>query len=110
MSKKRRGDDPFADPEWHRHAEHFRTEVLPQIKASATVLTIVPRSKDGDIQLMLQIGAAVLLDKPIVLVVFEKREVPPRLARIADKIIEADLTTDAGKAAAQQRIAEYFKQ
>lgn len=108
IKMKRR--DPFDNPEWHEHAEHFRTNVLPNIVGSKHCLCIVPETDKFDVKFALEIGAMIMLDKPIVLLVSSERTVPPRLARVADKIIEVDLTTKAGQDATQQRLLEYLNQ
>lgn len=110
MSKKKPGaDDPFATDKWHGYADRFRKDVLPMIAATAHVLCLTPE-KNSDIKFMLEVGAAICLDKPLVLLVTPGRTIPPRLARVADKIIEADLSTDAGRKAASQQLMEYLHQ
>jgi len=102
--------DPFKGKKWQRYADDFRRRVLPKIAESAQFLVIAPNAGDTDIQFMTQIGAAVLLDKPFVVFVMPGRPVPPRLARIADKIIEADMSSEAGKQAAEKALLEYLRQ
>lgn len=102
--------DPFDTDEWRAHAEHFRKNVLPQIVGSARCLAIVPETDKFDAKFALEIGAMVVLDKPIVLLVMRGRPISPRLARVADKIIECDLSSESGQRAAQQRLTEYLKQ
>lgn len=104
-------DDPFKNKDWRRHAERFRKKVLPNIAASKQGIVIAPKSTDKfDIDFALQIGSMILLDKPIILLVVDARTVTPKLARIADKIIEVDMTTEAGREAAAQRLKEYLNQ
>lgn len=100
--------DPFKDPRWKRSAARFRKEVLPQIASSARVLVL--NADEPDVKMMLEIGAAICLDKPIVLLVPSGREILPRLARIADKVITVDISTEAGQVAAQRALTEYLRQ
>jgi len=103
-------NDPFESDDWRRYAEDFRKLVLPKISGSAHFLVIAPERGATDIQFMLQIGAAVVLDKPFVVFTAPGQALPPRLARIADKIIEADTTTEEGKQAAARALEEYLRQ
>lgn len=103
--------DPFANKDWRKHAERFRKKVLPKIAESKHGLVIAPKTtSEFDIDFAMQIGAMILLDKPILLLVPDESTVPPKLARVADKIIEVDMTTEAGRDAAAQRLKEYLSQ
>jgi len=86
--------------------DHARRELGPGIASSAYVVTIDP-SGEIDPKIALETGYAVLLDKPIILVVPHDRHdaVNAGLRRIAHRVIElrAPLTSDAG---AQQLMAE----
>lgn len=54
-----------------------------------------------DVTPLIQLGAAIMLDKPIVVIVEPGRTIPATLRRIADEIIETDLEHDpAGSAGA----------
>jgi hypothetical protein len=71
--------------EYLRHADE---EVLPAMEKSA--LSIVLGSKNPDAKLCLEVGAAILFDKPIVLVVPPGRVISVALKRVASVIVEAD--------------------
>jgi hypothetical protein len=60
---------------------------------SAVSLTIYSGGVDG--KLALELGASVLLDKPIIVMVAPGAKVPKKVVRVADKIIEADLDDPA---------------
>lgn len=95
-------DDPFETPEGKTWARHVRRELVPKLEASAVSLTIYTGKMD--VKLAVELGAAVLLDKPIILMVEPGTKVPDRLVRVADKIIEADLH-DPAKASAKIQAA-----
>jgi hypothetical protein len=63
-------------------------EMFPMMKASG--LSLVIAAEDPDAKLALEIGAAVLFDKPIVILVPKGRIVPPGLRRIARTVVEID--------------------
>lgn len=70
--------------EWLRRAER---EMFPKMKDSAMSLVI---SGEPDAKLCLEVGAAILYDKPILVVVPKGRRVPRNLQRIAERTVEID--------------------
>lgn len=70
-------------------------EMFPAMKGSAVSLVIAPEKPDA--KLALEIGAAILFDKPLLIVVPRGRSVPARLRRIADAVVEIEFGTDAGQ-------------
>lgn len=83
--------------------EHARTELAPKLAASAYVITINPDEIDPKIAM--ETGYAVLLDKPIIVVVVPGQEINPGLLRIATNVIRLrkPFTSEAGQ---QQLMAE----
>lgn len=83
---------PFESDDFRRWADQMRARLIPNMENSASVLMIAPdMSAKFDIEFALQIGAAILLEKPLILLVHSSRTIPPKLRAIADRIIEADL-------------------
>jgi hypothetical protein len=71
-------------------AEYFalaKREMFPKMQDSAFVLSIVG---DPDPKLCLEIGAAIMFDKPIIAVVPKGRPIPLSLRTIAHKVVELD--------------------
>lgn len=103
-------DDWRNDPSWKRFERDMRTDMIPKMKDSASVLVIAPdlSSQDFDVVFALQIGASVLLEKPLVVVVDGSRVLPPKLERLADRIIRADLSTEFGREQVQQEMTRFF--
>jgi hypothetical protein len=62
------------------------TDLLPKMKASAFV--IGTGMDEPDVYLALQIGLALLLEKPLVLMVQKETWIPPRLRALADLVLE----------------------
>lgn len=87
--------------EWEQHA---RNELGPKMASSAYVITINP-AREIDPKIALETGYAILLDKPVILLVSPGEMVNPGLRRLARKVIElrAPIDTDAGQ---QQLMAE----
>jgi len=79
-------------------------EVVMPMKDSAFVATLW--NGDIDVKLAVEIGAAVLLDKPIVMLVKPGTKVSKHLATIAVAILEADMSTEEGRASIAKRLAD----
>ena len=102
MTKRKR------NAEWTRFERHVRESLIPKMAESETVLVISPEFGDFDVEFALQIGASVLLEKPLLVVVPEGRTIPPKLERLADRIITVDLLADSEMA--QKQIQRELKQ
>jgi hypothetical protein len=88
--------DIFDDPETRAWAQRAVDELLPMIADSALNVSIVPDEAGvDDIKFALELGLSIMLDKPIILAVAPGRHVPAHLARVADSIVEYDLTDQA---------------
>jgi hypothetical protein len=84
--------NPYDDDGFRAWADDMRKRLIPNMKDSANVLMIAPNLDSGfDIEFALQIGATILLEKPLILLVDRKRTIPPKLRAIADRVIETDL-------------------
>ncbi|MBT1509364.1 hypothetical protein KIP88_02520 [Bradyrhizobium sp. SRL28] len=97
--ERRDNDNPYDSADFKRWADTMRKRLIPKMRDSASVLMIAPdMSTDFDIEFALQIGASILLEKPLILLVHQGRNIPPKLRAIADRIIETnldDLTMDS---------------
>jgi hypothetical protein len=84
------------DPEFAEFAHNIREELLPKLRSSAAAVTIVS-NHSADVKLAVETGFAILLDKPIIVAVTPGAKVPAKLAKVADRIVEIDLSTPAGR-------------
>jgi hypothetical protein len=94
------------DRAWRDFSRRFRHEVLPRILDSAVFLSIHSDNPDFDVQQATQLGAALLLDKPLLLVVPRGRFLGGHLRRAADIVVD-DWDVDDPKA--QERMADALK-
>jgi hypothetical protein len=78
----------FDDPDVKEYLDHAEKEMLPMMEKSALTLCIFPGKVD--IKLCVEIGAAILFDKPIIVVASSDKPVPTNLKRVASAIIECD--------------------
>jgi len=93
-----------SDRAWKDYSERFRKETLPKILDSAVFLAI--GTEELDVKMATELGAALLMDKPLLLVVPPGRRIPERLRRAADIVVD---NWDATSPDAQERFAEALK-
>lgn len=100
MSKRRRDQDAE-----RAYFDHARRTLFPLIHDSRVYLGLCPAEPDA--KFCLELGAAVMYDKPLIFVVRPGVSIPPKLRRIADAIVEVeDLASPEGQA----RIAAVLKE
>lgn len=85
-------DDPFQGKEWDSLVDRALNGLLPMMKESAVVMSFIPTGA-ADVKIALEIGFAIMLDKPFIAVVVPGTQVPAKVIAIADHIVEWDLTT-----------------
>lgn len=104
-----RPGDPWDDASVIAWARHVVDDMVPKLEESAMSLNLVPDDK-GDVKFWVELGAAIMLDKPIIAVVFRDRPIPEKLERVADEIVRLPEGVDAAGsdelAAAIQRVRE----
>ena len=93
--------------QWEAFVKHAREQTVAKMSDSAFVTSIVTGG-EPDIKFALETGLALLLDKPIVLLVVHGARIPPKLRAIADGIIEVDdLDTEAGAREVARQLKEF---
>lgn len=94
---------------WDDFVQHVRRDAIEKITDSAFVCSLVPRSGgEADVKFAVELGLSIMLDKPILAVVMPGAEVPEKLRRVADEIVEADVDVEEGRRAlmaAMERMA-----
>jgi hypothetical protein len=99
--------NPFDDPQWLDFVDRAQRELIPKLAGSAVVLVIAPDIGGKlDIQFALQIGASILMEKPLLVVMPKGREPPPKLMRVADRIIFLDPNEGP---AIEREIKQFFR-
>lgn len=103
---------PGEDPQWDAFVADFRADAVSKIAESALTISLVPGGDEADdhfdVKFAVELGASIMLDKPIVLLAIPGRVIPPGLRRVAHAVIELehDLDTEAGQQEAQTKITE----
>src|SRR5262245_35891141 len=81
MSKPK--DEILDNPGFKEFARQFREDVLPKLKQSAHFVAIGPaEGSDADVKMAVELGFAILLDKPIIVLKSRGRTVADKLLRI----------------------------
>jgi hypothetical protein len=91
----------YEDERWKTFVDRARKDAVAKIHESALTICISPPSgpEHFDVQQALELGASILMDKPIVLVQPAGRLISGALRRCADRVIslEHDLDLEAGQ-------------
>jgi hypothetical protein len=80
--------DPWADPAAKVWVEHVLAEMAPKLENSAVSVSLVPTDRHGDVKFWVELGASIMMDKPIIAVVFDNAPVPAKLRLVADEIVK----------------------
>lgn len=94
------------DRAWNDYVEHFRKNVLPNLMDSGMFLSIGGPPGEFDVKQAAEFGAAMILGKPIAIVVPKGRTVPPCIRRAADYIFD---DWDVNDPASQEAISIFVK-
>jgi hypothetical protein len=87
----------------------FMEGLVPRIEGSAIGVSICPTSPDRlDAKFCTELGAMVMMDKPIIAVLGPEAATPVKLSKIADKIIYADIETAEGQQKITREIKEFL--
>ena len=81
--------------EWDAFVEHVRKDAVTKIADSAFVISLVP--DHVDVKFAVELGLAIMLDKPIIAVTMPGADVPPKLRQIADEVIAVDIDIEEGR-------------
>jgi hypothetical protein len=81
---------------WEAFVEHFRRDALQKIAGSAAFVALASGG-DLDVKFAMELGAAILLDKPVVVVAQPGTPLPAKLRAIADRVVFVDVDTEAGR-------------
>jgi hypothetical protein len=98
-------------PGFRKFARQVAESTMPHMAESAYVITIAPPTgTEADVKQAVEIGLAILMDKPLIIFAPKGRTVADRLLRIADHVVEADMDTEAGRAEAMRKLEAVMNQ
>ncbi len=88
-----------------RWVSDVEENLYPKMDSSGMVMSLVPDGKP-DAKFCVELGMAIMLDKPIISVVMPGRVIPERLKRVSDRIVTGDMKTKAGREELSRKLAE----
>lgn len=99
-------EDPWDEPEARAFIEAALSDMAPKMMGSKFCLSLLPgNNAEGDVKYWVELGAMIMLDKPVALIVMDDNQrIPPKLEMIADAIIR--LPNGIGDKESQRLIAE----
>lgn len=83
------GLSPEDRSSWDAYVEHVRTETLTAMSDSALVMTIL--GSQFDVKQATELGMAILLGKPLLVIQQPGAVCPPALRKLAYDVVEADI-------------------
>lgn len=96
--------------EWEAYVSHFRHSTLKDIAASDAYVAVLSHDGAGEVRFWTELGAGLMLDKPIFVVVMPDVKVSERLLRAADRVVEADPDTEEGRDLIKAEMAKFFEE
>ncbi len=89
-------------------AEWMRHEVVPKMRSS--IFCIVPLAEELDFKMALEVGVALLLDKPLIVFALGNVWIPPRVRQIADVLVVGEALDDDFKMRAQAALMKFMNE
>ena len=79
-------------PEFDTFVENGRETLVPKIEGTSLFVSITPASPEKvDIKFAVELGLAIMYDKPILSVIQPGTKIPEKLARVVDRFVELDI-------------------
>jgi len=98
-------NDPWDDPQAREWRRHVRENVAPMVEGSAVFVSIAPTKREGvDPKFCVELGMAIMYNKPIVVVAATRADVPSKLWLIAESVLIGDVTNPDFAAALAAKI------
>jgi hypothetical protein len=91
-----------------RSVEAFHDNTKPRLEASGMFMLLLLDARP-DIHLALQVGMALLMDKPLFIIATRGLWIPPRLRNLAEAVVEGDSFDAAMRTELQAAIMTYLK-
>lgn len=98
-------DNPYGS-EFQDFVDRVKRDLIPKIEGSSTFVSICPTNGEPDIKFAVELGLAIMMDKPIIAAIPPGTKVPEKLIRVADKIVELDLDDPNGRQRMMEAIRE----
>lgn len=81
--------------------------LVPKMESSDICVSLCPQEEGRvDAKFCVELGVMIMLDKPIIAVRAPGAILPKKLELVADKIVDADITTEEGRALLMKTVGE----
>ncbi len=85
-------------PEFDKFVKRVRKELVPKIEDSNIFVAITPGSPDKvDVKFAVELGLAIMYNKPIIATIAPGTQIPEKLSRVVDRFVELDLSDPTGR-------------
>jgi DNA-binding CsgD family transcriptional regulator len=81
------GDIWKDDPQVQAWARRVLTELVPKLSDSDCTISLMPRG-EADVKFAVELGFSIMLDKPIIAVIEPGQQIPARMLRVVDEVVE----------------------
>jgi hypothetical protein len=95
---------PAEREDWEAWVKDVDEELYPRLSRSNAFISLCPVTGKPDAKFCVELGMAIMLDKPVIVVVAPGSVLPKKLNRVADRVIVADITTGEGQALVAQEL------
>lgn len=99
-------EDWATGPEWDEFVAHQHKHTVKAMESSAYVMSLIPDKDKVDVKFAVELGMAIMLEKPIIAMVQPGTPVPPGVRKVATAVIVADLDTETGQQQATRQLKE----
>jgi hypothetical protein len=81
-------NDILRDPQFKRWARDVLNNMAPKLRRSDISISLCPSDGGlGDVKFWVELGASIMYDKPVIVVVPHDQPIPEHLQRVADEIV-----------------------
>jgi nucleoside 2-deoxyribosyltransferase len=84
------GDIWKDDPEVQAWARRVLADLVPKLTESDCTVSLLPRG-ESDVKFAVELGFSIMLDKPIIAVIEPGQQIPARMLRVVDEVVEGPL-------------------
>jgi nucleoside 2-deoxyribosyltransferase len=99
--------DPHNDAGWHEFEKQVRENLIPKLENTDLFVSVTPLKKEEvDIKFAVELGLAIMYDKPIIAAIQPGMKVPEKLTRVVDKFVELDMHDPSQR----QRLVDAIKE
>lgn len=97
------------DPQFQEYKKHIIEELIPKIDGTDVFISLTPSEGKLDVKFAVELGIAILLDKPIVAIICPGAKVSDKFRKVVDRFIELDIKDQASHPKITEALNEIMK-